>query len=181
MPPFLYIWEKHDQIMKVSLKYAACVLSTLSLLFLRISGLYAQQPSGWLHPELSVLAYATGIYDADAGQGRLSTRSAVSATFGRGSTTEASVSYDLIDKKMMGCEIVWHPIQALRIRAGVQRMPFLLETSYSPRTLEAVGSRRRLPISEAIPGTSAAVIPAAATPVSAWRDRSCRATGATMS
>ena len=139
MPPFPYIWMKHDQFMRISLKLVACVLSALPLLSLRIPVSYAQQPSGWLHPDLSMLAYATGIYDADAGQGRLSTRAAVSATFGRGSNTEASVSYDLIDKKLMGCELLWTPVRALRVRAGIQRMPFLLETSYSPRTLEAVG------------------------------------------
>jgi len=109
------------------------------LLLLSPAGLLAQQASGWLHPDLTALAYVTGTYDADAGEGRLSTLSAISASFGRGTALEASVSYDLIQKKMMGCELVWHPVTPLRVRAGIQRMPFLLETSYSPRTLEAVG------------------------------------------
>ena len=113
-------------------------LAGFILLFLP-AVMHAQQASAWLHPNLSALAYVTGTYDADAGNGRLSTLSAISASFGRGTALEGSVSYDLIQKKMMGCELVWHPVTPLRVRAGIQRMPFLLETSYSPRTLEAVG------------------------------------------
>ena len=101
--------------------------------------LHAQQESGWLHPELSASTYLTGVYDPGVEEGRLSVLSAISASLGRGTAVEASVSFDVIQKKVMGCELVWHPVPALRLRAGVQRMPFLLETSYSPRTLEAVG------------------------------------------
>ena len=109
------------------------------LLLLRLPGLQAQQASGWLHPELSASTYLTGAYDPGTDEGRFSVLSALSATLGRGTAVEGSVSFDVIQKKVMGCELVWRPVDALRVRAGIQRMPFLLETTYSPRTLEAVG------------------------------------------
>ena len=109
------------------------------LLFLRLPDLQAQRASGWLHPELSASTYLTGVYYPGTDEGRFSVLSALSATLGRGTAVEGSVSFDVLQKKVMGCELVWRPVDALRVRAGIQRMPFLLETTYSPRTLEAVG------------------------------------------
>lgn len=111
----------------------------LFLLLLHPPGLHAQKVEGWLHPELSSSTYLTGSYMPDSGEGRLSALSALSATFGRGSALEASLSFDVIQKKLMGYELAWHPVPALRFRAGIQRMPFLLETTYSPRVMEAIG------------------------------------------
>ena len=101
--------------------------------------LQAQEAGGWLHPELSSSTYLTGSYLPESGEGRLSALSALSASFGRGSALEASLAFDVVNKKLMGYELAWHPVPSLRVRAGIQRMPFLLETTYSPRIMEAVG------------------------------------------
>ncbi len=112
---------------------------SVSFLLLLPSGLHAQQSGGWFHPELSASSFLTGSYVPETKEGKVSALSALSATFGRGTTLEASLSFDVVQKKLMGYELAWHPVPALRVRAGIQRMPFLMETTYSPRTLEAVG------------------------------------------
>lgn len=111
----------------------------LSFSLLWPHSLTAQQAAGWLHPELSSSTYLTGSYLPDSGESRLSALSALSASFGRGSAIGASISFDVVNKKLMGYELVWNPVSSLRVRAGIQRMPFLLETTYSPRVMEAVG------------------------------------------
>ncbi len=112
---------------------------SVSFLLLLPSGLHAQQSGGWFHPELSASSFLTGSYVPETEEGKVSALSALSATFGRGTALEASLSFDVVQKKLMGYELAWHPVPALRVRAGIQRMPFLMETTYSPRTLEAVG------------------------------------------
>ena len=119
-------------------RHAPAFLAFLITLLLP-PGMFAQQADAWLHPELSSSTYLTGSYVTDPGEGRLSALSALSATLGRGSALEASLSFDVVQKKLMGYELSWHPVPALRVRAGVQRMPFLMETTYSPRVMEAVG------------------------------------------
>ena len=115
------------------------VFLTLFLFLLMPPALHAQQSDGWLHPELSSMTYLTGSYFPDSGESRLSPLSAISASFGRGSALEASLAFDVVNKKLMGYDLVWHPFSSLRVRAGIQRMPFMMETTYSPRVMEAIG------------------------------------------
>ena len=109
------------------------------LMFLLSSGLHAQTVGEWLRPSLSSSIYVTEIYAAQTGKFRTSTLSALSATFGAGTPLQFALAYDVIGGKFMGCEVLWKPRSEFGLRVGIQRMPFLLETTYSPRVLEAIG------------------------------------------
>ena len=103
------------------------------------SGLPAQTLGEWLRPSLSSSTYVTESYVSQTGKFRNSTLSALSATFGGGTPVQFALSYDVIGARFMGCEVAWKPRPEFGLRVGIQRMPFLLETTYSPRVLEAIG------------------------------------------
>ena len=99
-----------------------------------------QTLQNWLrHPSLSSSTYI--IHNEFLGENnrRTVTLSAVNATFGAGTPVQFMAGFDVLESKLMSFEWVFRPVSQLYIRAGIQRMPYLLETSYSPRILEAIG------------------------------------------
>ncbi len=49
------------------------------------------------------------------------------------------VEYDLVKKQLCGGKLTWNAASWLRLYAGIQKNPYILELSISPRNLEAVG------------------------------------------
>ncbi|MBQ8071000.1 MAG: hypothetical protein IJ202_09135 [Bacteroidales bacterium] len=122
--------------MRKSFRIAATAIALFAAGTARVS---AQKASEWFLPDISSSTYIIEDYRTDTGKFSTHPLSAITASFGRGTSFEFTASYDIIKSKFMGLEgyLKIHP--ALNIRAGIQRMPFLHETTYSPRILEAVG------------------------------------------
>lgn len=111
----------------------------IGCLLLVASMLRAGNGSGWLHPELAASVYLTPHSELSVWNPSVSVLSAISATFNAGGRLETGLAYDIIDKNLVNCELVWRPFSWLHVRAGIQRSIYLFETTYSPRYLEAVG------------------------------------------
>ena len=103
------------------------------------SVLHAGDGRGWLHPELASSTYLTPYTELSGWNPSVHILSAVTATFNAGGKLEAGLGYDIIDKNLVNCELVWRPLDCLHVRTGIQRSIYLYETTYSPRYLEAVG------------------------------------------
>ena len=108
-------------------------------LLLVASILYAGDGHGWLHPELASSTYLTPYTELSGWNPSVHILSAITAMFNAGGKLEAGLGYDIIDKNLVNCELVWRPLSWLNVRAGIQRSIYLYETTYSPRFLEAVG------------------------------------------
>lgn len=108
-------------------------------LLLVASILHAGDGHGWLHPELASSTYLTPYTELSGWNPSVHILSAITAMFNAGGKLEAGLGYDIIDKNLVNCELVWRPLSWLNVRAGIQRSIYLYETTYSPRFLEAVG------------------------------------------
>ena len=108
-------------------------------LLLVASILHAGDGRGWLHPELESSTYLTPYTELSGWNPSVHILSAITAMFNAGGKLEAGLGYDIIDKNLVNCELVWRPLSSLNVRAGIQRSIYLYETTYSPRYLEAVG------------------------------------------
>lgn len=108
-------------------------------LLLVASILHAGDGRGWLLPELASSTYLTPHTELSSWNPSVSVLSCISASFNAGGKLEAGLGYDIIDKNLVNCELVWRPLDWLHVRAGIQRSIYLYETTYSPRYLEAVG------------------------------------------
>lgn len=111
----------------------------IGCLLLVASTLRAGDGNGWLHPELAASTYLTPHTELSAWNPSVSILSCLSVTFNAGGKLEVGLGYDIIDKNLVNCELVWRPFSWLNVRAGIQRSIYLFETTYSPRYLEAVG------------------------------------------
>ena len=111
----------------------------IGCLLLVASTLRAGDGNGWLHPELASSTYLTPYTELSGWNPSVHILSAITAMFNAGGKLEAGLGYDIIDKNLVNCELVWRPLSWLNVRAGIQRSIYLYETTYSPRFLEAVG------------------------------------------
>lgn len=93
----------------------------------------------WYIPQFSVSAYITPEYSTDNGEFNTHVLAAVSANLNKGGLCELGITYDLVKNCFVGGEFIYRPFRQFSVKAGIQRMPYLLETTYSPRYLEAVG------------------------------------------
>ena len=111
----------------------------IGMLVLIVFPLYAENGNRWLHPDLAASTYLTPHTELSGWAPSVSVLSAVSAIFNAGGRLEAGLAYDIIDKNLVNCELVWRPLTWLNVRVGIQHSIYLFETTYSPRYLEAVG------------------------------------------
>ncbi|MBQ6577537.1 MAG: hypothetical protein IJL91_07305 [Bacteroidales bacterium] len=99
----------------------------------------AQVKGGWFLPDISASIYLIEGYKPAENELTSRPLTAVGATFGKDSKVQLSIAYDVIQSKFMGMEALFRIDPRFRIRAGIQRMVFLHETTYSPSVLEAIG------------------------------------------
>ena len=114
----------------------------LSCLLLLLSGVLPAQTVGeWLlHPSLSSATMVMERYsmqDKSFGNGTLAM---LSAGFGSaGDPLRVNVSYDILGTRFMTCEAIWQPVPGIGVRAGIQKMLFMAENTFSPNTLGMIG------------------------------------------
>jgi hypothetical protein len=113
----------------------------LCLLLLLPRILSAQTAGEWLlHPTISSATLVMERYSVQDANFRTSALSMLSAGFGSaGDGFRFNLSYDVLGARFMTCEAVWQPLQQIGIRAGIQKMPFLAETTFSPVSLGMIG------------------------------------------
>ena len=116
-------------------------LRLLCIFVLTSQFLSAQTVGDWLlHPSLSSATLVMENYSISDDSFRNATLSMLSAAFGN--TEDAfrfNVSYDILGSRFMTCEAIWQPIAPLGVHVGIQKMPFITETSFSPNSLGMVG------------------------------------------
>ena len=111
------------------------------LLFLLPAALSAQGVGEWLlHPSLSSATLVMESYSMQDESFRDATLAMLGASFGRaGDVFRFNVSYDVLRSRFMTCEAIWQPLAQIGVRAGIQKMPFITETTFSPNSLGMVG------------------------------------------
>ena len=116
--------------------------SRLLCLLLLVPRLLSAQTAGeWLlHPTISSATLVMERYTVQGGNFRTSAMSMLSAAFGGAEDTfRLNLSYDVIGGRFMTCEARWQPLPEIGVRVGIQKMPFLTETTFSPVSLGMIG------------------------------------------
>ncbi len=115
---------------------------TLRKLLIFIAAIALSSPAlanvpDWLRPDIrSSLYIMPEVRDGEFVQGGITS---LTATFNRNGLLEGTVGYDIKKLSLTACELVARPFAWLRVRAGIQRAPYYLEMTMSPRYQEIVG------------------------------------------
>ena len=111
------------------------------LLFLLPAALSAQSVGDrLLHPSLSSATLVTERYSFENNQFGKGALSLLSAGFGTsGSPFRLNGTYDIAGGRIITCEATWQPVAQIGVRVGMQKMPFLTETTFSPTNIGLVG------------------------------------------
>lgn len=116
-------------------------LRLLCLLILLPRILSAQTVGEWLlHPTVSSATLVMDRLALQDGSFRNSALSMLSAGFGSADDVfRLNLSYDVLGGRFMTYEVRWHPLPQVGVHLGLQKMPFLTETTFSPVSLGMIG------------------------------------------
>lgn len=113
----------------------------LSLLF--FPGIVSAQQSvkeWFLHPALSAASMISEGYTPQTGKFRNFTLAMLRAGFGAEQDPfKVTLIYDIPSTRFLTVEAQWQPIPQIGIRAGLQKMLFMTETTYAPYLLGMIG------------------------------------------
>lgn len=70
---------------------------------------------------------------------RIGTLSGVVGAINPGGRVSADFGFDVVEKNLIGLTLAWRPAGWFNVTAGIQKMPFLFENTFSPRSFEMVG------------------------------------------
>lgn len=111
----------------------------LPLLLLPAS-LSAQTVKEWVtHPTVSSSVILFDRYTAQTNSSHVSALALLGATFGADTPFRVNLYYDIVEKRLMTYEATWQPIPQIGIHAGLQRMPFVTEMTFSRNSLGMIG------------------------------------------
>lgn len=111
-------------------------------LFLLFSGvLSAQTVKDWFtHPALAAAAQIVGGYTPQENKFSPFTLAMLRAGFGSPKDPfSVNVIFDVVKPRFLTLEAIWQPIPQIGVRAGLQKMPFLMETSFAPYMFGMIG------------------------------------------
>ena len=114
----------------------------LSCLLLLLSGALSAQTVGeWLlHPTLSSATLVMESCSMQDARFRTASLAMLSAGFGSaGDPLRVNVSYDILGARFMTCEAIWQPTLEIGVHAGMQKMIFMAENTFSPNSLGMIG------------------------------------------
>lgn len=113
----------------------------LATLLLSPGVLSAQTVKDWFtHPSLAGAAQVVGGYTPQDNKFSPFTLAMLRAGFGRpGDAFAFNVIFDIAKPRFLTVEAIWQPLPQIGIRAGLQKMPFLMETSFAPYAFGMIG------------------------------------------
>lgn len=85
----------------------------------------------FLHPTFSELSSIVGTQDLAAGELTTRTLAITSVAFNRGGIIEANAAYYITRNCFYGCDLTLRPTSYLKVKAGIQKLPYLVEANSS--------------------------------------------------